>query len=94
MALDPARLELRLRREFGGTRGECRVVVRQAVDLADSGLYERDVGVELSNDRIIDECADAPDGTPADRWNWWMGALDVAYGEYAQFGVRRFPDPG
>ncbi|MFC3960165.1 hypothetical protein [Halovivax cerinus] len=93
MSLDPGRLELRLRDTFGGTTGESRVVVRQAVDLADSGRYEADVGVALSIDVILDELADAPDGTPADRWNWWIGALEVAYGGYGQFGVRRFrPD--
>lgn len=90
--LDPGRLELRLRREFGGTVGESRVVVRQAVDLADSGRYETDVGPVLSNDVVIEELADAPSGTPADRWNWWMGALEAAYGGYGQFGIRRYQE--
>ncbi len=44
MFIDPDRLERRLC-EFGGTDGEARVVVRQAVDLADSGAYADDVGV-------------------------------------------------
>lgn len=90
MTLDPDRLELRLRRELGGTQSEARVVVRQAVDLHDSGRYEADVGVELTNDVVLEELADAPDGTPADRWNWWMGALEIAYGGYERFGVRRY----
>ena len=90
MALDPGRLELRLRREFGGTRGESRVVVRQAVDLHDSGLYEADVGATLTNDAVIDELADAPEGTPADRWNWWIGSLEAAFGSYGRFGIRRY----
>ena len=92
MSLDPGRLELRLRREFGGTTGQARVVVRQAVDLADAGCYEEDVGVELTNDVVIEELADAPEGNPADRWNWWMGALETAYGGYGQFGIRRYHD--
>lgn len=90
MTIDPGRLEVRLRQEFGGTVGESRVVVRQAVDLADAGQYEDDAGVSLSNEVVLDELADAPDGTPADRWNWWIGALEVAHGGYGRFGVRRF----
>ena len=90
MALDPGRLELRLRREFGGTTGESRVVVRQAVDLHDSEQYEADLDAVLTNDAVIEELADAPDGTPADRWNWWMGSLEVAFGNYQRFTVRRF----
>ena len=90
MTLDPGRLELRLRREFGGTSSQTRVVVRQAVDLADVGYYEEDVGARLTNDVVIEELADAPDGNPADRWNWWMGALETAYGRYEQFGIRRY----
>ncbi|RQH03315.1 hypothetical protein [Natrarchaeobius oligotrophus] len=90
MFIDPGRLETRLRAEFGGTDGESRVVVRQAVDLADSGKYADDVGVPLTNDVVVAELADAPDGTPVDRWNWWIGSLEVAYGAYDQFGVRRF----
>ncbi|WP_255193249.1 hypothetical protein [Natronobeatus ordinarius] len=90
MFLDPDRLESRLQREFGGTAGEARVVVRQAVDLADSGRYAEDVGATLTNDVVIDELEDAPDGTPADRWNWWIGSLELAYGSYERFGVRRY----
>ncbi|ELZ11977.1 hypothetical protein C479_06012 [Halovivax asiaticus JCM 14624] len=90
MSLDPGRLEVRLRAAYGGTVGESRVVVRQAVDLEASGQYEADVGVPLSTELVLDELADAPDGTPADRWNWWIGSLEVAYGGYGQFGVRRF----
>ena len=25
-----------------------------------------------------------------ERWNWWMGALELAYGGYRQFGVNRY----
>ena len=90
MSLDPGRLEVRLRAAYGGTVGESRVVVRQAVDLEASGRYEADVGTPLSTQLVLDELADAPDGTPADRWNWWIGSLEVAYGGYGQFGVRRY----
>lgn len=90
MAIDPGRLVIRLRDEFGGTIGQSRVVVRQAVDLADSGQYHEDTGIELTNDLILDELSDAREGTPPDRWNWWIGSLEVAYGGYGQFGIRRY----
>lgn len=89
--VDPDHLERALRRTFGGSREEARTVARQAVDLADSGRYEADVGVPVTDDVVLEELADAPDGTPADRWNWWIGSLDLAFGGYAEFTVRRFP---
>ena len=90
MGIEPGRLELALRRSFSGTRGEARVVARQAVDLADAGRYEADVGVALDNDVVLEELADAPNGSPADRWNWWLGSLEIAHGGYREFEVRRF----
>lgn len=90
MAVEPGPLELRLRREFGGTRGQARVVVRQAVDVADAGTYEADVGAPLTNDAVIEELADAPGGSLTDRWNWWMGSLEVAFGGYERFAIRRY----
>jgi len=88
--IDPDRLEVRLRQEFGGTSGESRVVVRQAVDLADSGQYEADTGTPLTTAFVLSELAEAPDGTPADRWNWWIGSLEVAHGGYERFGIRQY----
>lgn len=76
---------------FGGTPAERRTVARQAVDLADSDEYHRDSGRRLTADLIVDELADAPEGSPAERWNWWMGVLSFAYGGYEQFVVRRYP---
>lgn len=90
MFIDPGRLDVRLRDEFGGTPGQSRVVVRQAVDLADSGQYEADVGTTLTTELVIDELSDAPEGTPAERWNWWIGSLEVAYGDYERFGIRQY----
>lgn len=90
MFIDPDRLESRLREEFGGSDGEARVVVRQAVDLADSGQYEGDIGAPLTTDVVLEELADAPDGTPTDRWNWWIGSLEIAYGGYSRFGIRQY----
>ena len=31
------------------------------------------------------------EGGPATRWNWWLGALEAAYGAYREFQVRRIP---
>ncbi|WP_222916799.1 hypothetical protein [Natrinema sp. SYSU A 869] len=90
MFIDPERLEDRLREEFGGTTGQSRVVVRQAVDLADSGRYEEDAGVTLTNDLVIAELSDAPDGAPPERWNWWIGSLEIAYGGYGRFGIQQY----
>lgn len=89
--LEPAGLSAELERTFGGTSAESRVVARQASDLATSGRYNADVGVELTNPVVLEELADAPDGTPADRWNWWIGALEIAFGGYAAFRVDRYP---
>ena len=89
MSVDPETLTEALER-FGGSPSERRAVARQARDLADSDRYRTDAGVELSNEFLIDELADAPSGGPADRWNWWLGALEIAYGGYATFQVRRY----
>ena len=91
MSFDRSRLEDALRRSFGGGAGQARTVARQAADLADAGRYEADVGVPVTVDVVLAELADAPDGEPADRWNWWIGALELAYGGYATFGVDRYP---
>ncbi|MFW5903796.1 MAG: hypothetical protein ACOCS7_03565 [Halolamina sp.] len=79
---------------FGGTEPERRTVARQAVDLADSGRYRSDSGRRLTVDLVVDELADAPDGSPADRWNWWIGVLSLAYGGYEEFAVDRYPKSG
>jgi hypothetical protein len=76
---------------FGGSAAERRVVARQASDLADSGKSTRDRGHPLTVEGVLANLADAPDGGPAERWNWWLGALDVAYGGYTEFQVRRVP---
>ncbi|WP_224448436.1 hypothetical protein [Haloprofundus salilacus] len=84
-------LESALRREFDGTDAEFRVVVRQAGDLADVGRVETDRGVPLTVDAIVDDLSDAPDGRVASRWNWWLGALEAAYGGYEPYQVRWIP---
>ena len=81
-------LEHRLRRSFDGDPGEFRAVVRMAGDLSDSGQYQSDSGSTLSPDDVVSHLQDAPSGSVADRWNWWMGALDFAYGGYLDFQVQ------
>lgn len=81
-------LEQRLRQAFDGQPAEFRAVVRMAGDLSDSGQFRADEGTPLSPGTITAHLQDAPEGTVADRWNWWMGALEHAYGGYVQFQVR------
>ena len=84
-------LEIRLEKVFGATPDERRVVVRQAGDLHDSGRYVETHDAELSADRVIAELADAPDDYGlVERWNWWIGALDLAHGGYDQFRIQRW----
>jgi hypothetical protein len=75
---------------FGGTPAERRVVARQARDLADSEALKRDRGHAPTIETVVEDLADAPSGGPADRWNWWIGSLDVAYGGYEPFAVQRY----
>lgn len=74
---------------FGGDAEARRVVARHARDLADSGRYETDADVELSPEHVVVQLADAPRGGPVERWNWWIGSLDLAFGGYAEFRVRQ-----
>ena len=80
-------LDHRLRRAFDGEPGEFRAVVRMAGDLSDSGQYRADVGSRLSPDRIVEHLRESPDGSVSDRWNWWMGSLEYAFGGYTRFQV-------
>ena len=93
--MDATQLDDALREAFDSAAADRRVVVRQATDLAAIGKAEADRGVALSVDDIVDNLQDAPDGTDlVDRWNWWLGALDIAYGGYQQFTVQaRADDP-
>ncbi|WP_138796535.1 hypothetical protein [Halostella sp. PRR32] len=83
-------LMLHLRQAFGGTPAERRAVARAATDLTDSEQFEADRGDELTPEIIVENLADCREGTPAERWNWWMGALEAAYGGYEQFVVTRW----
>ena len=87
--MDRGALEERLGAEFDASEGGPRAVSRQARDLADAGLVEADLGHPLTVETVVEDLADAPDGyTAAERWNWWLGALDLSHGGYLRFQVR------
>lgn len=89
---DPEKLMTALADAFGGSEAERRVVARQARDLADAGQAERDRGHPLTVDEVVRHLRDAPDdSTVPERWNWWLGALEAAYGGYREFQVTRVP---
>ncbi|GAA0717347.1 hypothetical protein J2744_000596 [Halorubrum trapanicum] len=91
--MDRQRLERALDDEFGGTESERRAVSRAARDLVDSGRPSEDRGQGLTVTGVIGHLEDAPDGSSlVERWNWWMGALDAAYGGYDYFTVRFVED--
>jgi hypothetical protein len=73
---------------LGGDDTERRAVARHARDLADSGQYTDDTGIDLTAEHVVVQLADAPDGSPAERWNWWLGSLEFAHGGYAEFQIR------
>jgi hypothetical protein len=74
---------------FDGTDAERRVVARQATDLADSGKLASDRGESPTAEDVIADLEDAPDDHDLiERWNWWLGSLETAYGGYERFTVR------
>ena len=86
-------LAARLRRTFDADDGEVRVVVRQAGDLHDSGRFAEVRGAELGVEDVVSELREAPDDLGlVERWNWWMGALELAHEEFEPFRVRRYRD--
>lgn len=90
--MDREALDRRLAEAFEGTGAERLVVVRQALDLADDGRWaETHDGEPLTVSQVVAELDQAPDGEGlADRWNWWLGSLELAYGGFERFAVRRW----
>jgi DNA-binding PucR family transcriptional regulator len=91
-AFDAEELAAALEEAFEGDSAEHRVVARQARDLADAGIAAADRGTPLTVEEIVRNLRDAPpESSVADRWNWWLGALEAAYGGYREFEVRAVP---
>lgn len=87
--MDRSRLVEELSREFDSTERACRAVSRQARDLDDSGQIAADFDSELTVEVVVSNLADAPEEYDLiERWNWWMGALELSHGEYQRFHVR------
>ncbi|WP_158855154.1 hypothetical protein [Halorhabdus sp. CUG00001] len=87
--MDRQRLHARLVERFEADQDVARIVAREATDLADRGVYEADFDESLGVEIVITNLADAPDGsTLAERWNWWLGALELSHGAYQRFRVR------
>lgn len=90
--MDEQELRAALEGRFETDPAQRRVVTRQALDLAGAGKHERDRGTPLTAAIVVDNLEDAPDGSSlAERWNWWLGALEVAYGGYREFQVVAVP---
>jgi len=87
--MDRGALERELEAQFGGDEATRRAISRQARDLADSGRIERDFGYEVTVDAVVEHLADASDNhSLVERWNWWVGSLDLSEGGYQRFHVR------
>lgn len=92
LTVNARELEAAFERAFDAGPEERRVVARQARDFAASGKPRADRGSPVTVDTVVDNLEDAPEGSwLAERWNWWMGALEVAYGGYRQFQVTAVP---
>ncbi|WP_324665605.1 hypothetical protein [Haloarcula sediminis] len=86
--MDRQELERTLGETFDDA-GAAAVVARQAGDLADGGQFDADFGGELTVETVVKNLQDAPgEYTLTERWNWWLGALDLSHGGYARFSVR------
>ena len=87
--MDRIALETELQTRFDADEQAACVVARQARDLADSGRFVSDLGLELTVETVVSNLEDAPaDATLVERWNWWLGSLELSHGGYEQFRVR------
>nr|WP_159764155.1 hypothetical protein [Halovenus carboxidivorans] len=75
--------------EFCGSEQARRAVSRQARDLSDAGRIEEELGYELTVETVVSNLEDAPaEYGLVERWNWWIGSLELSHGNYQRFRVR------
>jgi len=87
--VDREALESALAERYDAEERVRRIVARQAQDLADSCQIAEDLGYPVDIDDVLANIADAPeDHTLVERWNWWLGALDLSHGGYERFRIR------
>jgi hypothetical protein len=87
--VDRERLVEELETEFCGDESARRAVSRQARDMADSGRIEEELGYELTVETVVSNLGDAPaEYGLVERWNWWVGSLELSHGNYQRFRVR------
>ena len=87
--MDRTELERALREAFDADERVLPVVSRQARDMADAEQFDADFDAELTVQTVVRNLDDAPAGySLVERWNWWLGALDLSHGGYARFSVR------
>ena len=87
--MDRERLETELAERYDAPDVVVRSIGRQARDLADAGLIEDDLDHELTVEAVLDNVADAPEARSlVERWNWWLGSLELSHGGYDRFLVR------
>jgi hypothetical protein len=86
--MDRQELETTLSETFGDDPAVS-IVARQAGDLADSGQFNTNFGGTVTVETVVDNLQDAPEShTLVERWNWWLGSLDLSHGGYTRFSVR------
>ncbi|WEL20282.1 hypothetical protein [Halorhabdus sp. BNX81] len=87
--MDRRKLEAQLVETFDTEPETARIVARQATDLADSAQYAADFEGPLTVEIVVDNLNDAPEESDLiERWNWWLGALELSHGGYQRFRVR------
>ena len=92
--MDRRELESELEAVFDADPATVTVVARQARDLADSGQFATDFDGDLTVGDVVGNLQDAPEEySLVERWNWWLGALDISHGGYTRFSVRADVDP-
>lgn len=87
--MDREQLVDELSERFDGTNSVLKAVSRQARDLADSGRIEEDMDYRLTVEDVLSNLDDAPaEYSLVERWNWWVGSLELSFGDYQRFRVR------